>query len=703
MRNEHVPTATLAWENSLIYLVPPPWRGTIYFMSRRARPPSQKPRKTRKPAAAFVRGPHSPRFLPVCREDMEARGWDRLDVLLITGDALIDHPSFGIPLLGRLLEREGYRVGVLAQPDWRRPEEFLAMGRPRLFVGISAGAMDSMVSNYTTNRKFRFVDAYSPDGRGGLRPNRAVLVYANRIRETMPGVPLVVGGVEASMRRFAHYDFWADRLRRSFTLDSRADILVYGSGELQLLEITRKLDQGLPVASLWGIPGTAVAAGAEYLPQLIDAGREYVEVACAGPEDVLPLPTRHGPSPREKFAPGPISLERFGGRARDFGPRPLAAAPDLPRRVLELPSFEKLIDLDRRGEKETFLDMAVAIESESSPFNGKLIFERHGDQVVMVYPPVRPLETGEFDGLYALPFTKEIHPQYGEVAIPAYDMIKFSISTQRGCFGGCTFCAITAHQGRIVQSRSEESILAEVEGLKTVSGFAGVVSDLGGPTANMYRLRCSRPEVEKICRRSSCVWPTICKLLNTDHDPQLSLMRKSRAIPGIKKVFISSGVRYDLALLHPQFIRELAQHHTSGHLKVAPEHTDDRVLRLMKKPPIAVFEEFKRVFEKESKDAGKEQYLVPYFISSFPSSGDPEMEGVMDFLKRNRMRLEQVQDFLPTPMTIASAMYYAGVDVETGAPVYCAREPAEREVQKAYLRWHDPKSQRLLKAHGEKG
>jgi uncharacterized radical SAM protein YgiQ len=648
---------------------------------------------------------------------MEARGWDQLDVLLITGDAYIDHPSFGIPLLGRYLERLGYRVGILAQPDWRKRESFLVMGRPRLYVGISAGAMDSMVSNYTVNKKFRYVDAYSPHGKGGLRPNRASLVYANRIRETMPGVPIVLGGVEASMRRFAHYDFWEDRLRRSFVLDARADIVVYGNGELQLAEITRKLAQGLPVASLWGIPGTAVEAGADYLPQLIDAGREYVNVACEGPEDVLPVPRRarsagSSGEPGTNGAAGgaprpaglPVALERFGdaaGRRADFGHTPLAGAPELPRRVMELFSFERLSELDCSGDKAPFVDMAEAIEAESSPYNGKLLYQRHGDRVVMVYPPVRILTTREFDDLYTLPFTKEAHPAYGGAPIPAYEMIKFSITTQRGCFGGCTFCAITAHQGRIVQSRSEESILGEIEALKEVPGFTGVVSDLGGPTANMYRMSCSRPEIETICRRSSCVWPTVCKLLDTDHTPQIDLMRKARSLPGIKKVFIASGVRYDLAIIHPEFIRELAEHHVGGHLKVAPEHSSDEVLRRMKKPPIAVFDEFKRIFDRYSKEAGKEQYLVPYFISSFPSSKESDMAGVMRYLEKNRMRLEQVQDFLPTPMTIASAMYYAGMDGE-GESIFTARTCGEREVQKAYLRYHDPKMKKVLRERGEK-
>ena len=684
-------------------------------MSRRSRPPHlrRSPRQDGPEEAPRPRTPTvSPRerFLPVTREDMDRRGWSELDILLITGDACIDHPSFGVPLLGRTLEGLGYRVGIIAQPDWRRSEPFLAMGRPRLFVGISAGAMDSLVSNYTVNRKFRFVDAYSPDGKGGLRPNRAVLVYANKVREVLPGVPIVVGGVEASMRRFVHYDFWEDRLRRSFALDSRADILVYGSGELQIAEIASKLARGGSPESLWGIPGTAVAAGADYLPALIDAAREYVAVAYEGPEDILRLPERaaggSGAGGTTAACPsgkgGPILPDRRSPlpAPRGGSPRSLAAAPDLPRRVLELPSWERLQELDREGGKGLFVDMAVAVEAESSPYNGKLLIQRHGDRVVVAYPPVRPLEMAEFDALHALAFTREIHPMYGGAPIPAYDMIRFSITTQRGCFGGCTFCAITAHQGRIVQSRSEASILAEVEALKKVPGFAGVISDLGGPTANMWRLGCTRPEIERICRRSSCVWPTICKLLGTDHAPQIQLLKKVREMPGIRKVFVSSGIRYDLALLSPEYIREVARHHTSGHLKVAPEHTDDRVLRLMKKPPIAVFDTFKRAFEKESREAGKEQYLVPYFISSFPSSGRREMAGVMDYLERNRMRLEQVQDFLPTPMTIASAMYYAGLDPEAGAPIFCARSQAERDIQKAYLRPHDPKSRRILDSGG---
>jgi uncharacterized radical SAM protein YgiQ len=671
-------------------------------MSRRARPPSLRPAAAGPPP----RPPSAPRgrYLPVSREDLEARGWDGADIVLVTGDAHIDHPSFGVPLLGRLLEGLGYRVGIIAQPDWRSPEPFLALGRPKLFAGVSGGAMDSLVSNYTTGKKFRRADAYSPGGKGGLRPNRAVLVYANRIREAMPGVPLVIGGIEASLRRFVHYDFWEDALRRSCLLDAKADILVYGPGELQVAEIARRLAAGLPVESLRGIPGTAMAASRRDLPALIDAAREHFAVAWRGPEDTLRMEDRSGPrpepAPAEQPAP-PVESASFAGGAPGASPA-LAASPELPRRVLEIPSWGRLLELDREGRREVFLRMAVAIEAEASPSNGKIIVQHHGDRALVVYPPVRPLSTPELDALHALPFTREPHPAYGGAPIPAYEMIKFSIATQRGCFGGCTFCAIAAHQGRAVQSRSPESVIAEIEALKEVPGFAGIISDLGGPTANMYRMGCTSPEAERVCRRSSCVWPTVCRLLGTDHGPLLDLLRRARELPGVRKAFVSSGVRHDLALRSPEFIRELARHHTSGHLKVAPEHASDRVLRLMKKPPIALFDEFRKVFEAESRAAGKEQYVIPYFISSFPGSTEEDMAATMEYLKGRGLRLEQVQDFLPTPMTIATAMHYAGREPGTGEKVACARSDAERSRQKAYLRWHDPKSRKVLRSRAKK-
>ena len=587
-------------------------------------------------------------FLPINIEEVKKRGWDELDIILISGDAYIDHPSFGVPLIGRYLESLGYRVGIIAQPDWRGINDFKKLGRPRLFFGISAGAMDSMLNHYTAHKKPRSDDSYSPGGKAGLRPDRTTIVYANRVREAYPGIPLIIGGIEASLRRFAHYDYWENRVRRSILIDSRADLLVFGMGEKQAETIAKRLSKGEDISKIKDIRGTAVVTS---------------------------------------------SIE--GTEGKDY---------------ILLPSYEDVLK-----DKKAYALASRIFHIESNTFNARALYQKYGDRYIKVNPPSLPLSTKDMDRIYALPFLKEQHPSY-KVKIPALEMVKFSITIQRGCFGGCTFCSLTEHQGRIIQSRSEESILREVEGLKKLKGFTGIVSDLGGPTANMYRLRCKDRNVESKCRRLSCIYPQICKFMDTDHTPQINLLRKSRGMKDIKKVFIASGVRYDLALKSPEYIKELVSHHVGGHLKVAPEHTSIKVLNLMKKPDINTFLQFKRYFDDFSKKCGKEQYIVPYFISSHPGSNLTDMIDLALFLKKEGFKPQQVQDFIPTPMTLSAAMYYTGYDPIDFTPppasphrwgrnkvgggfreVYCAKIIKEKRQQKAIMRFSAPDNYYLVK------
>lgn len=584
------------------------------------------------PASAAVQRRN---FLPVCRADMEARGWTELDVLLVSGDAYIDHPSFGVALLGRLLEAQGFRVGILAQPDWQSAAPFRVMGRPRLFVGITGGAMDSMVSTYTARRRFRKRDMYSPGGVGGKRPDRAVLVYSHRIREAFPGTPIVLGGVEASLRRFAHYDYWQDKLRKSWLLDAKADLLVYGNGEGIIQEIAKRLHH-------W---------------------------------------TRKGSDPKR--------LKRVLSGLRGTAVlRHKDEVPDQP--TLNLPSWEQV-----NSDKKEFMRAALLIEKESNPYNAPLLRQLFGDRAVWVYPPRLPLTTEEFDHAHELPYTRLPHPSYEE-NIPAWETIRFSMANTRGCFGGCTFCAITLHQGRHVTSRSKESVLREVRQIKDLPGFKGTISDVGGPTANMYRMACSKPEVEKVCKRTSCIHPKICKLLDTDHSSQIDLLRSLRQEKGIKHVHVASGVRYDLANRSPEYIEELATHHVGGQISVAPESIDPGVLQLMKKPDIQEYDQFHENFTKASRKAGKEQYVIPYFISSHPGSEPEVMSEQAKWLEQRGYRLQQVQDFTPTPMTLATAYYYTelGPDLK---PLYVPKKEGERKLQRAYLRYHDPDSQKVIR------
>jgi uncharacterized radical SAM protein YgiQ len=586
---------------------------------------------------------------PTTADELRGRGWDAVDVVFVTGDAYVDHPSFAMAILHRVLEAAGFRVGMLSQPDWRSCEPWRTFGRPRLFYAVSAGNMDSMINHYTANKKVRNDDAYSPGGRIGLRPDRATLSYCHRAREAYPGVPVIAGGVEASLRRLAHYDYWSDTVRRSILLDCKADLLVYGMGEVAIVEIARRLAAGEAVRDLRDMRGVAYVLGARESEALASRGREP-----------------------------PVEGRQQGAHA----PR----SPSLNDHLL-LPPLEAVA-----SDKHAFVEATRQIHINTNPHNAKTLVQYHGREAVVVNPPGLPLPESEMDRIYDLPYTRRPHPSYAE-PIPAHEMIKDSVTIMRGCFGGCTFCSITAHQGRIIQSRSQESVLGELRAMAADPQFKGVVSDVGGPTANMYQMRCTRPEVEARCKRLSCVHPTICKLLGTDHGPLIELLRRAREEPGIRKVLVASGIRMDLAQLSPDYLRELAAHHVGGHLKVAPEHTDPGVLGLMKKPTNDNFEGFAREFQQASKEAGKpKQYLVPYYIASHPGSDLPAMIDLAVFLKRNGYRPDQVQDFIPAPFDIATALYYTGVDPFTGQEVYVAKNLRDRKMQRALMQFFKPEN-----------
>ncbi|MFM7033906.1 MAG: YgiQ family radical SAM protein [Planctomycetia bacterium] len=575
------------------------------------------------------RSPRPP--LPATREEMLARGWNEVDVVFVSGDAYVDHPSFANGLLARLLEAAGFRVAVLAQPDWHSCEPWRQFGRPRLFFGVSAGNMDSMINHYTANRKVRNDDAYSPNGEIGRRPDRATLAYCQRSREAFPGAPVVAGGVEASLRRLAHYDYWSDTVRRSILMDSKADLVVFGMGERTILEIARGLAAGKTAKDLRDLRGVAYRLGASEPP-----------------------PT------------GP------GGGAAD---------------TVELPDYESV-----SRDTLAFCDMTRIAHLETNPHNARRLVQRHGRESIVVNPPALPLEQDEMDEVYGLPFTRRPHPSYGTARIPAFEVVETSVQIMRGCFGGCTFCSITAHEGRIIQSRSQDSIITEIKLLARQPGFKGTVSDIGGPTANMYQMRCTRPEVEAKCRRLSCVHPTVCKLLGTDHGPLKSLMREARSVEGVKRVLVASGVRMDLARRDPEYLQDLAEHHVGGHLKVAPEHTDPEVLNLMKKPSAEDYVEFDKAFKAASRRVGKKQYTVPYFIASHPGSGIEEMIDLALFLKRNSYKPDQVQDFIPSPFDIAACMYYTGLDPMTRQPVKVTKGLKDRRMQRALLQFFKPEN-----------
>lgn len=643
-------------------------------------------------------------FLPMSRAEMDALGWDSCDVILVTGDAYIDHPSFGMALIGRLLEAQGFRVGIISQPDWRSAEAFRALGRPNLFFGVTAGNMDSMVNRYTADRKIRSDDAYTPGGAPNRRPDRAVIVYAQRCREAYRDVPIVIGGIEASLRRIAHYDYWSDKVRRAILIDAKADLLLYGNAERALVALTHRLAAGEPIAAIRDLRGSAFVVPRGWKP-----GEDWVELDSLA----LDTPGRIDPHPNPYAAsaapPALDGVDGPGARPEDrqvqpvhFHPRGDRLASRLASRsrcVVRLPAFEQV-----QHNAVLYAHASRVFHLESNPGNARALVQAHGDRDVWLNPPPLPLTTAEMDYVYDLPYARAPHPAYGGARIPAWEMIRFSVTIMRGCFGGCTFCSITEHEGRIIQSRSQASILREIEAIRDKTpGFTGVISDLGGPTANMYRMACRDARIEAACRRLSCVYPDICKNLHTDHAPLIELYRQARAIPGVKKVLIASGVRYDLAVRSPEYVKELVTHHVGGYLKIAPEHTEEGPLKHMMKPGIGSYERFKRLFEKYSKQAGKEQYLIPYFIAAHPGTTDTDMLNLALWLKRNGFRPDQVQTFLPTPLALATAMYHTGLNPlhkvlgGRARKVVVTRQARTRRLHKAFLRWHDPENWPLLR------
>ncbi|MCC6250232.1 MAG: YgiQ family radical SAM protein [Rubrivivax sp.] len=685
-------------------------------------PPAAKPLTSWKPFWAKRFGPAP--FLPTCRAEMEALGWDCCDIVIVTGDAYIDHPSFGMAVIGRVLEAQGFRVGIVAQPDWSSAEPFMALGRPNLFFGVAAGNMDSLINRYTADRKIRSDDAYTPGGEAGKRPDRATLVYTQRCKEAFADVPVVIGGIEASLRRIAHYDYWQDKVRRSILVDSKADLLVYGNAERAIVEVAHRLARREPLATLTDIRGTAFMVRHGHEPQgfiEIDStdvdrpGRidEHIhpyqttaEVAAGQGADCVrqPAPASEAPASEAHVAVVAMPPSRKTGAF---------ALPPRDETVIRLPAYEQV-----RSDPVLYAHANRVLHLETNPGNARALVQRydfHGaPRDLWINPPPIPLSTPEMDHVFGLPYARNPHPRYadergghdGATKIPAWEMIRTSVNIMRGCFGGCTFCSITEHEGRIIQSRSEASILKEIEDMRDrVKGFTGVVSDLGGPTANMWRLGCKSREIEAACRKPSCVYPGICQNLHTDHAPLVRLYRKARALPGVKKVLIGSGLRYDLAVTSPEYVRELVAHHVGGYLKIAPEHTEAGPLAKMMKPGIGAYDRFKQLFDEASAAAGKQQFLVPYFIAAHPGTSDEDMMNLALWLKRNGFKADQVQTFYPSPMASATAMYHTGLnplrglsrDPERAERVDIVRGERRRRLHKAFLRWHDPANWPLLR------
>lgn len=668
-------------------------------------------------------------FLPMSKEEMDALGWDSCDIIVVTGDAYVDHPSFGMAIIGRVLEAQGFRVGIIAQPDWRSAEDFGRLGRPNLFFGITAGNMDSMVNRYTSDRRIRSDDAYTAAGEGGKRPDRSVIVYSQRAREAFSDVPIVIGGIEASLRRIAHFDYWSEKVRRSVLLDAKADLLVYGNGERQIIEIAHRLAKGQPIEQINDLRGTAFVR-----PATPDGWTEIDSTSIDEPGQLNPPIDPYAANDAKSKAamqaaghnaatadissdsavPGaeaPASEAASAPACATAAQQPVAKVvkfhrhvptSDRAQSVIRMPSFEAV-----RDDAVLYAHASRILHLESNPGNARSLVQRHGNVDVWLNPPPLPLSMKEMDAIYELPYQRIPHPFYGEQKgtnkIPAYEMIRFSIAIQRGCFGGCTFCSITEHEGRIIQNRSENSIIKEIETIRdSVPGFTGVISDLGGPTANMYRLACKSREIETACRRPSCVFPGICPNLNTNHTPLINLYRRARALPGIKKILIGSGVRYDLAVESPEYVKELVQHHVGGYLKIAPEAIGEGPLSKMMKPGVGTYYRFKELFEKFSKEAGKEQYLIPYFIAAHPGTTDEDMLELALWLKQNGYRADQVQAFLPSPMATATAMWHSGKNplrkVTHGSEeVHIPKGLKVRRLHKAFLRWHDANNWPILR------
>lgn len=618
-------------------------------------------------------------FLPTSRKEMDALGWDSCDIIIVTGDAYVDHPSFGMAIIGRLLESQGFRVGIIAQPEWQNKDAFMQLGKPNLFFGITAGNMDSMINRYTADKKLRHDDAYTPNNEGGKRPDRATLVYSQRCREAYKGTPIVLGGIEASLRRVAHYDYWSDKVRRSVLFDAKADILLFGNAERALVEVAHRLADGEDITNMTNIRGTAVNLPAE-------------------PEGYTVIDSSRIEKPRkEAFVPkNPYEVEtQCDTKKEEPEAKPITIRPsrhDAANTAVRLPAFEKL-----NNDRILYAHASRVMHLETNPYSGRALLQRHGDRELWVNQAPIPLTTEEMDFVFGLPYARVPHPTYGKAKIPAYDMIKTSVNIMRGCFGGCSFCSITEHEGRIIQNRSQDSIINELEEIRDkVPGFTGTISDLGGPTANMYRLGCSDPKAEANCRRPSCVFPGICNKLNTDHKHTIDLYRAARKVKGVKKVMIASGVRYDLAIESPEYVKELVTHHVGGYLKIAPEHTEKGPLDLMMKPGMGTYDRFKEMFEKYSAEAGKKQYLIPYFISAHPGTEDEDMLNLALWLKKNNFECDQVQNFYPSPMCNATSMYYSEtnplkrVKYKQREDVPVAKGERQRRLHKALLRYHDP-------------
>lgn len=635
--------------------------------------------------------------LPMSRAEMDELGWDSCDVILVTGDAYVDHPSFGMALIGRLLESQGFRVGIISQPDWNSAEDFKKLGKPNLFFGVTGGNMDSMVNRYTSDRRIRSNDAYTADGEGGKRPDRCVVPYSQRCREAYKGVPIVIGGIEASLRRIAHYDYWSEKVRRSVIMDSKADLLVYGNGERQVVEIAHRLAQGEPVNELIDIRGTAFVTKHGQREGWWEKDSTSVDTPGKVNPPIDPYQMQTEASCETSKAETEKSKQQDDVTTNVIRFHKVMPK-DTSKTVVRLPAYQ-----DVREDNVLYAHTSRILHLETNPGNALALVQQHGDRDVWLNPPPIPLTTPEMDAVFDLPYSRVPHKSYGDKNIPAYEMIRFSVNIMRGCFGGCTFCSITEHEGRIIQSRSEDSIIREVEAIRdTTPGFTGVISDLGGPTANMYRLACKSEEIEASCRRLSCVFPGVCKNLNTDHTPLINLYRRARQLPGIKKILIASGLRYDLAVLSPEYVKELVTHHVGGYLKIAPEHTEEGPLAQMMKPGIGTYDKFKAMFDKFSKEAGKEQYLIPYFIAAHPGTTDKDMMNLALWLKRNGFRADQVQAYLPSPMSAAAAMYHSGKNTlhkvkRQGGDITVPKGIKVRRLHKAFLRYHDPENWPMLR------
>ncbi len=631
-------------------------------------------------------------YLPMSRAEMDELGWDSCDIIIVTGDAYIDHPSFGMAVVGRFLESQGFRVGIIAQPEWQSTKDFVALGEPNLFFGVTGGNMDSLINRYTADLKVRNDDAYTPNAEPAKRPDRSVIAYTQRCKEAFREVPVVIGGIEASLRRIAQFDYWSDEVRRSVLVDAGADILLYGNAERALAEIAHQIANGKSTQQLTDIRGTAVVRAIPSDWTELDSTR----IDWPSNIDAIPNPYEYGEpancTSKESIADAALPLR--------IVPMPLQSKEKLDpsRTYIRLPSFEKV-----SKDSALYAHASRILHQESNPHNARVLVQKHGLHDVWINPPPIPLETEELDKIFDLPFQRRPHPSYGEAKIPAYEMICTSVNIMRGCFGGCTFCSITEHEGRVIQSRSQESVLREIEAIRDqVPHFTGSISDLGGPTANMYHLNCKDREIQAGCRRLSCVYPTICKNLKTDHSQTTELYRKARKLKGVKNIAIASGLRYDLAVRDPEYVKELVTHHVGGYLKIAPEHTEDEVLSRMMKPGIGTYDQFKRMFEKYTKEAGKKQYLIPYFIAAHPGCDDESMLNLALWLKRNKFRIDQVQTFYPSPMSLATAMYHSARDPlkkisYKSNKIYTSKNIDQRRLQKAFLRYHDQKNWPLLR------